>query len=260
MNYFEKHKQKILGEQVARQAAEQGREVAGSNIYEQMLAQLTAHKVELKAVQSVKLKAEKKAEFIPEYLAYVDGVLAADEAVQDDVVVTILVWALDAGDFDLALRIAEWALKHDLAAPPNFTRTLATVLVEETADIALMDKDIAAEFRDDLNHVVHLTKGHDMPDPVRAKLFKATGYAQMDEFPQGALDHFEAALDLDPKIGVKTDIKALKKRIKGLTPATVPAQDETAQDHPPDASSNSGGADGATKNVDTIKSAENPPS
>ncbi len=228
MNVFRKHREKTLAAEAAKAAAASGDgnmdTAKATNIYEQMLAQMAAHKVELKGVQSLTAKAEKKAEFIPVYESYVEGILAADEDVQDDVVVTIFVWAMDAGQFELALRIAEWALKYDLAPPPNFTRTIATILAEVIADTALSDRDNIQNYLDVLEDTLDLVRDKDMPDQVKAKLYKALGFANSKAFPEEALEYLEQALKLNPRAGVKKDIKALEKTITDLSPAPVPAE------------------------------------
>ena len=230
MNVFRKHREKEQAKQAAASAARSGGEdMAGaSTIYEHMMVQLEAHKAELKAVKSLKLKAVKKAEFIPIYTAYVDGILAANENVQDDVVMTIFVWALDARDFELALRIAEWALEHDISPPPNFERSVAAILAEEVAENALSDLDKLPEYFDVLESVLELVVDADMPDQVKAKLYKAFGFAHTDEDPNFAHNLLKQALDFNPKIGVKRQIEALERRIKKPAPVKKPAPDQKA--------------------------------
>jgi len=233
MNVFRQHRQKVEAEQAAQAAAASGSDnmdtAKASSIYEQMLVQMAAHKVELKAIQSMKGKAEKKAKFIMDYQAYVEGILAADEDVQDDVVVTIFVWAMDAGEFDIALQIADWALKHDLAAPPEFTRTIAAILAEELADAAIANRDNIGDYLDWLSTVLHMVAEKDMVDQVKAKLFKALGYANFDAYPNDALDYFKQAVELNPRIGVKKDIKKLDAKIKDLSPAPAPTKGEKTE-------------------------------
>lgn len=49
---------------------------------------------------------------------------------------TWCVWAIDCGEYHLALQIADYAVFHDLRLPEPFTRTLGTLLAEEFADQA----------------------------------------------------------------------------------------------------------------------------
>lgn len=252
MNIFSQHRQEVLAKKAATSAAQNGEtDMAGTaSIYEQMLAQLGAHKAELSKIKSLQLKAVKKGEFLPVYAAYVDGILAADEPVQDDVVVTILVWALDASDFELGLRIAEWALKHDLLAPPNFERSIAEIVTEEIAEFALANKDTIETHLDILTDVMELVSERDMSDIVKAKLYKALGYANTEEHPNVALECFQEAISRNPRAGVKRDIENLERRLKVSSPAPVPTTKETVKTSTP---SIDGGADG---NAATNKTAD----
>jgi hypothetical protein len=148
------------------------------------------------------------------YSDYVAGVLGAGRGAQDDVLTTILVWRIDAGDFDGALAIASYALTHGLTLPDQFDRSLASVVAEQFADAALstfMDGGTFDAAR--LERVDELTHGTDMHDQVRAKLYKALGYSVQDSAPLDALDYLRRALSLNDRVGVKKDIDRLSKLI-----------------------------------------------
>ena len=216
MNIFRQHRERTLAESAARKSADQatGEGVVYGNIYETMFAQLNAHKIELKAIKSIKTKAARKREFLDDYAAYVEGILAADEPVQDDVVMTIFIWALDAENIEFAMEIAEWALAHDIAPPPDFKRSVASILAEEMAELALSDIEIISEYSGYLEHVSEMVAEKDMADPVRAKLLKALGYAKREDAPEDALAFLKEAIALHPKIGVKRDIETLERQFK----------------------------------------------
>ena len=194
--------------EAARSASSAPRRMAGTEA-ERMFAQLALHRAALKAIKSRAAKIAQKREFLPQYAAYVDGVLEADGGAQDDVVTTVMLWRLDVGDFDGALEIADYALRHDLAMPDYISRDAATTLVEEIADAALADP--RAAFVDPLETALLLTEDRDMVDEVRAKAEKALGLALKDSDPDKAIAEMEAALALDPKCGVKTELNRLKK-------------------------------------------------
>ena len=196
-------------------------QVVGSQ-YELMLAKLAEDKRRLKDVQSIERKAEVKAQLIPEYMPWIEGVLESESGQQDDVLMTVFVWAIDCGQFDIALRIASYAIGHDLVMPDQYKRDVPCVLAEEVADAALRlgdaDKPRIAGV---LVNTLTLTEGCDMPDEVRAKLLKAIGYAaraagQLVE----AKAALERALQLHDKVGVKKDIERLETLIKNSTGAS----------------------------------------
>lgn len=226
MNRFRQHREKILAEKQARQNAASRKAApktpsgadakGGSNgtLYDTLFAQMAAQKNELSAIESLKTKAERKAEFLPEYAAYIQGILAADEPVQDDVVMTAFIWALDAQDYTLALDIAGWALKHDLDGPPEFSRPVAAILAETLAEAALEDVDVIELFAEHLSDAAELVAEKDMADQARAKLYKALAISKRESDRTASLELMELALSLDSKIGLKREIKSLKSDLK----------------------------------------------
>ena len=189
---------------------------ASANAYELMLAKLAEDKRRLKDVQSMERKAEVKAQLLPEYLPWIEGVLEAATGRQDDVLMTVFVWAIDIGNFELALRICAYAIEHGLTMPDQYKRDVPCVIAEEVADQAL--KAMAAGQPVDVLHIqkaANLTDSSDMPDEVRAKLYKAKGYAlrAANLLPE-AKAALTRAFELHDKVGVKKDIERLETAIK----------------------------------------------
>lgn len=184
--------------------------------YELQLRKLNEDKARLKQIKSKETKAELKADMLPAYAPWVDGVLAEGKGAQDAILMTVMVWRLDAGDLSGALDIAEYALKHKLATPDDFTRPTGYLLVEEIAVLAL--RDIAAGETveiEPLLRTLELTDGEDMPDLVRAKLHKVIGTVYRSLGRAGlALQHMKRALQLDENSGVKKSIEQLEREIK----------------------------------------------
>lgn len=188
---------------------------ADANQYELMLAQLHDHRLQLKAIQSLTTKIARKAELLPEYSPYIDGVLAAATGQQDDVLMTVLVWRIDTADWDGALAIADYAVTHDLTLPDTYQRSTACLIAEEIADNAI--KAIRAQEvfdADVIQRIMLITAEKDMPDQVRAKLHKALGYALETADPEQALIELNRAVDLNDKAGVKKDIERIERAIK----------------------------------------------
>ena len=187
-----------------------------ANQYELMLAKLAEDRRRLHDVQSIERKAEIKRQLLPEYQSWIDGVIEGDNGQQDTVLMTVFVWAIDIGDFALALKIARYALAHQLVMPDQYKRDVATVLAEEIADQSL--KALAAEQPANgvaLLDVSELTEGEDMPDEVRAKLYKAIGYAWRAAGDlNAAKEALTRALALHDRVGVKKDIERLETILK----------------------------------------------
>lgn len=213
----------------ARAAADAGEriDISLANGYELMLAQLAEHRRQLKQIQSVERKIEHKRKLLPEYAPYIAGALEANRGGQDDVLVTLLVWHIDCGQLAAAVPLAAYCLEHGLVMPDHYERSLACIVAEEAAELALRQlaageaADVAA-----LEAIQAMTASSDMPDEVRAKLCKALGYALRDESPSAALQHLQRALTLNGKSGVKKDIERLEREIKkGAAETTEPPDD-----------------------------------
>jgi len=142
---------------------------------------------------------------LPKYAAWADGVLAAGGGQQDDVLMYVMLWRIDAGDYAGALEIGRHALRHGWVMPLG-NRNVQTVLAEEMADAAQSAMLAAAPFDADLLlQALDLTTGQDMPDQSRARLHKAIGAVLSDSHPASALNHLTHALQLDSRCGVKKD-------------------------------------------------------
>ncbi|WP_454838739.1 phage terminase small subunit [Pseudomonas hormoni] len=172
----------------------------GLTSYELMLAKLQQDQLRLKQVQSQQNKAKVKAELLPEYVPYIDGILAAGQGAQDDVLVTVMVWRFDAGDYAGGLDIAEYVIRHNLQTPNRFNRTTGCLVAEEVAEAALTDQKAGSVFPHDiLTRTAVLTAEQDMPDEARAKLTLALGRSTLvglDENNPGQPGQIQAGIDL----------------------------------------------------------------
>jgi hypothetical protein len=165
----------------------------------------------LKRVQSDQAKAAMKRQLLPHYEGWIEGTLDGDSGRQDEVIVTLMVWAIDAGDYALAARIGRYVVTHGLLMPDRFNRTAATVLVDEICDPILVqvkadDTTDVTPYLAVLDEVADFTAGSDMPDVVRAKLCKARAFALRNgttEEQTTALALLRQALTLDAGAGVK---------------------------------------------------------
>lgn len=191
----------------------------------------------LSEVQSVTARNPIKADLAGQYDAWVDGALAAGrdgKAAQDEIVVTMMIWAIDCRAIDRALDIAEHVLAHGLSLPERYNRTAACLVAEEIAEAALKEPGTITLAQ--LRRVAALTVERDMPDQARAKLFKALGRAglaaaeaydpQADNGVAGgkaallesALADLGEAKRLNKAIGVVHDIRAAESGLKKLAP------------------------------------------
>ena len=210
----QRHYERVSAELAAASAAP-GESLAGASAYELMLAKLATDRRRLKAIQSIERKIDvKRAELLPEYVDYVAGALSGGRGAQDDVLTTVMIWRVDAGDFAGALDIARYALAHRMTLPDQYDRPLATAIAEEFAQAALAAFKLGETFdAGQLAEVMTLTESADMHDQVRAKLHKALGKALPESDKASALDHLRRALQLDERAGVKQDIARLETEL-----------------------------------------------
>ncbi|MGY3307549.1 hypothetical protein ACVW06_000574 [Pantoea ananatis] len=209
-NPFRAHTRFIQGQEAARTGGN-GRHAKG---YDLMLLQLNEDRRRLKGIQSTVTKAQVKIEVLPKYAAWAEGVLSVDGAQQDDVIMYVMLWRIDAGDYAGALTIGRHALKHGWVMPVG-KRNTATVLAEEMADAAKGAMLAGTPFDADLLlQTLDAVDGEDMPDQSRARLHKSIGWVQTESNPVSALNHLKHALQLDEKCGVKKDIEQLERKLR----------------------------------------------
>lgn len=214
----QRHMMRVSASQAARREKAPLRHASA---YEQMLVKLADDRRTLKNIRSNELKAAKKRELLPFYAPWVAGVLADGRGTQDDILMTIMLWRLDAGDVAGALEIAPYALKYGLTS--DHRRTTPYMLVEEVALAALRLRD-AGEPVDLalLQTTISLTDGADVPDMVRARLHKVTGLTLRDAGQNAeALAQFQRAMQLDRNAGVRKEIERLERALKPK-PETAP--------------------------------------
>lgn len=187
-----------------------------ANGYELMLLKLYDDKRKLKQVRSQERKAELKRQLLPAYAPWVAGVLAEGNGAQDAILMTIMVWRLDAGDIPGALEIARYALRYRLAMPEGFNRPTPYLIAEDVAESAARAHTAGEPVSIDLLlQTLELTDGEDMPDQVRAKLHKIIGYVLREAGrAERALNHLKRALQLHSGCGVKKDIERLEREIR----------------------------------------------
>ena len=200
--------------------------------WERMRHRLHQDRRRLKGIQSNERKAELKRQLLPDYQGWIDGVLAADTGRPDEVFITCMIWTIDIGQIEGALPLAEYVLRHDLQLPDAYQRTPAALVVEEICNPALLAiklddraRPLPAEL---LKQVEALTRNADMPDQVRAKLYKLMGLTLRhddQDARQQALSYLMRAMALNAGAGVKREIEILRRQI-AKHPDTSPASEQ----------------------------------
>ena len=237
---------KLAGDAADISADASGTEAEPSTIEGQMRLRLIHDLRRLKDIKSVMdNKVAAKREMMPHYMPWVHGLLAAKTGVQEEILPTMMIWAIDTGDFRLALDLAEHVLRHEISLPSRYQRDALTFVVEQISEAALTSTDDETVPLEILDAVDELAEGRDLHDPVRAKLMKAIGLAELrreEKDPEAAdvsatrtraLAALREAMRLDPRCGVKTKVEQLAKRLNASAPA--PTTPDTPPPSEPDA-------------------------
>lgn len=232
-----RNRQKILARQSAKGSGRKGAAPMPdkgpvASEYQQLLIALGVDLNALRDIESIERKIETKRTMFERYRPWVTGALDGDTGAQDEIVATMLIWAIDIGEWDMVLALAAHVLEHGIALPERYKRQPATLIAEEVAEAGLKDPPLVGQVT--LQAVAALTATHDMHDQVRAKLEKAIGLslkAEADAFDaeaetapaggkpaliQAAMKHFNRALSLNDKCGVKKLIEGLERDLKNL--------------------------------------------
>lgn len=213
-----------------------------TSIQELQSFQLAQHRARLKQIQSTPAKRDFKIMILPEYAPYIEGILAADQGGQDDVVTTIMLWRIDAGDYAGALEIGAYAIRHDLKMPDRFERQTPNIIAEEIANAALTSLKTGRDFDlDILLQTYALVKDIDMHDQIVSKLHLAIGKLALEltlRFDMGpriqelsllAVQHLKIAVELDPACGGKTALGQATKLVEKHTLLDKPPEDANLQ-------------------------------
>lgn len=212
-----------------------------------VMLQLQEDQRRLKDIQSIERKIALKAELLPGYAGWIDGMIKAGKASAsplDQVFTALMAWRIDTGDIEGAMPMIEHALLNGLAMPERFKRETPAFVVEQVSEAAIRayeaGEDAARAFPaavlpaiEDLIELVDA----DIHDEITAKLHRALGMAILagakeddaDDLTarQGqALRCYQRALQLDEKVGVKKPIDQLQRALKKARPE--PAADGTA--------------------------------
>jgi len=230
-NPCRRHFQRTTAALAAAEAVGPEQSMEGANAYELQMAQLLQDRLRLKQIQSVEGKCALKRQLLPAYEPYVQGVIEAGRGAQDEVLTTVMLWRIDAGDFAGALDLAAYVLEHGLLMPDRFERTSGCLIAEEVAEAALLALKAGGTFDLAMLHrTVELTHDHDMPDEARAKLYLATGRVTLvgltPEQPgqpgqvSAAIELLKRAIELNTSCGGKKDLEGAERLLKKIAPTT----------------------------------------
>ncbi len=222
MSSLRQHFEKVTAEKQAKAKAKKGLQLPSQTTQPPVdnLPPQANNKMEIKFfndweqlanIQSLEAKTAEKREILPNYLPWIEGTLASGVGTQNDMLLKLMVWCLDVHDFVTATKIAQFALLNNMVMPEPFSRTVACIYAEQMANEGLKNIDNIADYAEIYGQAVELTNSHDMPDEVRAKLYRAWGDSLKNTHTEDAILAYKRAISLDDKVGCKQDLKNLTK-------------------------------------------------
>ena len=175
------------------------------------LAQFRTDKSSLSRIRSLSKRAIQKKSLLVNYQEWIDEAMQAERLVgrRAEMFVWLTIWHIDAGEYQKAFDMALFALEQQIKAPDNFERTLPEIMAEQIAD-GLNRLEEQALYCNELEDLANLLSGHDLIDPIRAKLCKVRGLALMESDPEQARELLQQALQFNPRAGTKKTLKKLE--------------------------------------------------
>lgn len=211
---------RIIGVDLAAPGADQSVEIP-MPVTQNIELRLSNHLSQLKEIRALDKKVELKAQWLPEYQGYIDATLSQSPAPQNNVLMYLMIWATDTHDFELAAKIAQFAILNDMVMPEGFTRTVAEVIAEQIGEACCADEKLAEKHATLLQNIAEIVKGEDLVNEAHAKIYKAIGIALKNSQPKEALAALQNALRLNQNSGVKTLIAQLEKLLKRNTTESI---------------------------------------
>ncbi len=187
-------------------AANEDNTLTFSSAEQEIFHNFRQHSALLKSIQSEKTREAEKAKLLPLYTGHIEGVMAGNSS--SPIFAGLTLWAIDAGQLDLAAQMAAHAIDHKLEFDDEFKRTAPEVFAEEIAKKVLDGVEITPTHLEVLLAVLDVV---DINDKIRAKLCKAFAQLIEENRPDDALVYYRQADDLDERSGVKKKITELEK-------------------------------------------------
>lgn len=207
-------------EQHAAMTAAQDVDLTTLTPYQKLLKQLHADKATLKNIKSHQDKEQAKADLLPQYAEWLQGILASGAIAENDQITpTLIVWQLDCAWLDEVMPLAQIAITSQAQSPDEFQRTLPEIIVEQYAEKIGAGATISMENLQTVIEWAGAKNGngqhvHNLPDVIRAKALRAAGefLLETDEPDKPrVLALFSKAVEYNPKIGLKKHIAYLQQ-------------------------------------------------
>lgn len=189
----------------------------------------------LNQIPSKMERKEVKRLLVPEYDEYIQPILTSGKTGKNnDVFAWVLVWCVDAGLLDQAMKMLAVALVNELTPPRLFTSRKLPEIVVEDISVMVIEHQTPEMFKDYLLELEAITKETSFPDYIRAKLYRAMGQAVMKQSAPDAAEWFAQSVEYNPKGGAKALLKTCRKLIDAPVKKTTRRRSRDTLKHAPD--------------------------
>ena len=223
------HKRRTLAVGVAAVAAAAGAPVAYSpsdalsspaNARKHLMLQEAALDQDLERLSAIKglagRQSLKRDELLPKYQEYVQRYCESGMNFPNRVLVQVMVWLFDTEQFEDGLELADFAMEQGQVMPERFKRDIQTFVADAVVEWAMVEYQANRSPEPYLSNLLPRVDGEwQLTEQIPAKYHKLIGIRAMEANDwETALQHFERATALYPKVGVDTRMENCRKALK----------------------------------------------
>lgn len=174
----------------------------------------------------------KRSELLPKYQEYVTRYRESGLNFPNQVLMYVLVWLFDTGEFVAGQELADFAMSQGQELPERFRRNVPTFVADAVIEWAEAEHKAGRSPEPYVSDLLPRVDGEwKLFERIPARYHRMLGFLAMDrkEWVQ-AVTHLERAEALYPEIRVETRLKGSRKALaKQLAQATDPTAETAAQ-------------------------------
>ena len=191
-----------------------------ANARKHMLLQEAALDQDLERLSAIKglagRQSLKRDELLPKYQEYVQRYCESGMNFPNRVLVQVMVWLFDTEQFEDGLELADFAMEQGQVMPERFKRDIQTFVADAVIEWAMVEYQANRSPEPYLSNLLPRVDGEwQLTEQIPAKYHKLIGIRAMEANDwETALQHFERATALYPKVGVDTRMENCRKALK----------------------------------------------
>ena len=191
-----------------------------ANARKNILLQEVALDQDLERLSAIKGLAGKQAlkrdELLPKYQDFVQRYCESGQNLPNRVLVQVMVWLFDTEQFEDGLELADFAMEQGQLMPERFNRDIQTFVADAVIEWAMVEYQANRSPEPYLSNLLPRVDGEwQLTEQIPAKYHKLIGIRAMEAKAwETAIQHFERATELYPKVGVDTRMDNCRKALK----------------------------------------------